>query len=100
MKLLIATFFGLLLVGCTTLPMSFTTDNIMKVHQGMSSDEILEMFGKPKSIRQDVCGVSTGEPWNCTTWRYGESPYETATFTFSGKTPDSLVLNNFEVDRD
>ena len=33
--------------GCETLPTSFTTGNVMSVHQGMGSDEILKMFGTP-----------------------------------------------------
>lgn len=87
------------LTACSTLPTSFTTDNIMKVHQGMSSDEIIKMFGKPKSVSQAVCGGDTGHTWTCTTWEYGEFPYDRASFTFSGDGPDALVLNNFKVDR-
>ncbi len=96
--------FSLLLVmgfltACSTLPMSFTSDNIMKVHQGMSSSEVLTMFGKPKSVTQTTCGGSTGKPWACTVWGYGEFPYDRATFMFSGDTPDSLILNNFEINK-
>jgi hypothetical protein len=87
------------LSACTTLPPSFTTENIMKVHQGMSSTEILEMFGKPKNVSQSVCGAATGHPWACTTWEYGESPYGSASFTFSGNAADSLILNNFKINR-
>ncbi len=86
------------LIGCSTLPLSFSTENIMKVHQGMSSDEILALFGKPKSISSSVCGSATGNPWNCTTWEYGEFPYDRASFTFSGE-HGAYILNNFKVDR-
>nr|WP_295900316.1 hypothetical protein [uncultured Bdellovibrio sp.] len=95
---------GLLALGlvflsaCSTLPISFTTENVMKVHQGMPADEILKMFGKPRSISQAVCGSNTGHPWTCTTWKYGEYP-DTATFTFSGDKQESMVLNDFTVDR-
>ncbi len=88
------------LSACSTLPTSFSTDNIMKVHQGMSSDEILKMFGKPKSVSQAVCGADTGHTWTCTTWEYGAFPYDRASFTFSGDDPKNLKLNNFKVDRD
>jgi hypothetical protein len=88
------------LSACSTLPTSFSTDNIMKVHQGMSSDEILKMFGKPKSVSQAVCGSDTGHAWTCTTWEYGAFPYDRASFTFSGDDPKNLKLNNFKVDRD
>ena len=45
----------------STLPSSFTTENVMKVHQGMSSNKILKMFGTPKSVSQAVCGANTGQ---------------------------------------
>lgn len=76
----------------------FTTENIMKIHQGISSEKILEMFGAPKNISQAVCGASVGKPWTCTTWEYGEIPDEWATFTFAGNN-GSLKLNNFDVHR-
>ena len=94
-------FLGLIslsLASCSTLPSRFTTENIMKVYQGMSSDEILTLFGEPKSISVNVCGRAPDQ-WTCTTWEYGDSLYDHASFTFSGE-HDSLILNNFEVDRD
>jgi len=87
---------ALSLSGCATLPTSFTTENVMKVHQGMDSSEILAMFGTPKNVRQAVCGASTGHTWTCTTWEYGEFPYDRASFTFAVD-DGSLVLNNFDV---
>lgn len=89
---------GLILTGCATLPRSFTSENVMSVHQGMGSDEILRMFGTPKNVKQAVCGASTGRAWNCTTWEYGEFPYDRASFTFDSES-GSLVLNNFGVQR-
>lgn len=82
----------------SSLPPTFTTENIMQVHQGMSSDEILVMFGEPKNVDVAVCGMSPNQ-WTCTTWEYGEFPYDSARFTFSGK-HNSLKLNDFTVDRD
>jgi len=80
-------------------PMSrFTSENVLKVHQGMSSKKILEMFGAPKNVSQAVCGASVGKPWACTTWEYGDVPYEWASFTFSGGS-GSLILNSFDVHR-
>lgn len=89
---------SLSLSSCSTLPTTFTTEIIMKVHQGMSSNEILTLFGEPKNIDVSVCGRSPNQ-WTCTTWEYGKFPYDRASFTFSGKY-DSLKLNNFKVDRD
>jgi hypothetical protein len=60
---------SLLLTSCgtiSTLPSSFTTANVMKVHQGMSSDEILQLFGQPKNIRSAICGREPNQ-WACTT---------------------------------
>ena len=91
-------FISLSLSSCSTLPLTFSTENIMKVHQGMSSNEILTLFGKPKNIDVSVCGTPPNQ-WTCTTWKYGEFPYDRASFTFSGE-HDSLILNNFSVDRD
>ena len=77
----------------------FTTENIMKVHQGMGSKKILEMFGAPKNVSQSVCGASVGKPWTCTTWEYGDVPYNGASFTCSGD-GGSLILNSFDVHRE
>ena len=64
----------------------------------MSSNKILEMFGAPKNVSQAVCGATVGKPWACTTWEYGDIPYEWASFTFAGG-GGSLILNNFDIHR-
>jgi hypothetical protein len=97
-NLLLLGLISLSLASCSTLPSTFSTENIMMIHQGMSSDEILALFGEPHSISVSVCGRAPNQ-WTCTTWEYGEFPYDTASFTFNGE-HDSLKLNNFEVDRD
>lgn len=86
------------LPATSALPSTFTTEKIMKVHQGMSSKEILALFGEPKNISASVCGMPPKQ-WTCTTWEYGEFPYGLASFTFSEK-PSALRLNNFNIDRD
>lgn len=93
-SLLLVTFF----LGCSSLPRGFTTENIMKIKQGMSSEEIHKMFGDPKNISQSICGANTGKVWTCTTWEYGTFLHGNATFTFSGE-PGSYILNNFEIER-
>lgn len=70
----------------------------MKVHQGMSSDEIIKLFGEPKSIDVRVCGQPPNQ-WNCTMWEYGDSIYDSASFTFSND-DNSLRLNNFRINRE
>lgn len=82
-----------------SLPESFTTENIMKVKQGISHPEIFELFGAPRNVRQSTCGAGIGEPWICTTWEYGNPPYANARFTFSlGE--DTMLLNDFKIERD
>ncbi|MCW9014471.1 MAG: hypothetical protein OQL06_11870 [Gammaproteobacteria bacterium] len=65
----------------------------------MSSDEILTLFGTPKSVSSAVCGGLTGTTWKCTTWKYGDLFYDNASFTFSGD-HGSYRLNSFDIDRD
>ena len=77
----------------------FSTENIMKVRQGLSSNRILELFGPPKNISQSMCGASVGRPWSCTTWEYGGFPGPRASFTFAD-VGGNLVLNNFDINRD
>jgi len=111
MRIIFTLLIPLLLASCETIPVStsalllssalpssFTTENIMKVHQGMDSGEILQLFGDPKSISSAVCG-SAPNRWRCTTWKYGDFPYDRASFTFSGE-HGSYILNNFDVVRD
>jgi len=83
----------------STLPNTFTTENILKVQSGMSSNEVLKLFGAPKSVRQDICGSASGNPWECVTWKYGDILYDEATFTFSRKSKDVMILNNFDINR-
>ena len=99
MKFILLLLGAATLSSCSTLPGTFTTEKVMKIHQGMSSDEIISMFGTPRNVSQSVCGSNTGSPWTCTTWEYGQFPYDRASFTFSGDNPKSLKLNNFDIDR-
>lgn len=89
---------NLAMSSCSTLPTMFTNESLMKVHQGMSSDEILALFGQPQDIDIRVCGMPPSQ-WTCTTWGYEVFPEGNARFTFAGE-PDSLILNNFDVDRE
>jgi len=94
------TFLAVTLLACALLTAcsTFSTENIMKVHAGMSSNEIRSMFGDPTNVSTSVCGKPP-RVWTCTTWEYQESPYSRASFTFAD-VRGSLRLNNFNVDRD
>ena len=83
----------------SVLPETFTTENVMKLHQGISHRTVLDLFGPPRNVRQSVCGSATGKPWICTTWEYGNPPYANARFTFTlGE--NSMLLNDFNVERE
>lgn len=69
----------------------------MKVHQGISSDEILSMFGEPKHVDISVCGTVPNQ-WTCTTWGYGDYIFSSPKFIFSGKR-EALKLNSFSFER-
>ena len=104
MKKIILLLSSILIASCGIFPLTkkkqaFTTENIMKVHHGMSSKEVQKLFGNPKNISQDVCGGNTAQTWTCTRWEYEETYNAAAQFTFSGDTPDKLILNNFTIDR-
>jgi hypothetical protein len=68
----------------------FTIDNQMKLKVGMTSTEVIEIFGKPRKISAAVCGTGTGL-WNCITWYYGER-----SLTFSDR-GGVLYLNNWDM---
>ena len=99
-------FLPLIMCSCETLsesssylPNTFTTENIMSVRQGMTSEKIAELFGAPKSINTSVCGAGVGEKWNCTTWKYGEFPYDEASFIFNVQSSGAMILNSFDIKR-
>ena len=113
MRIMINLFFifmvTILLSACTnqqminssyssSLPNTFSSKNIMKVHQGMSADEILTLFGQPKDVDVSIC-YRVPEQSTCTTWKYGEIPHGHASFTFSGD-HNNLILKQFFIERD
>ena len=79
--------------------LAFTTENVLAVQVGMTSGEIIELFGRPHSVSSSMCGADVGKPWHCTTWKYGnflEGSYASFTFAHVGSI---LVLNNYNIDR-
>lgn len=41
----------------------FTSDNILKLKVGMSSTEVIEIFGKPMKTSATTCGAATSDPF-------------------------------------
>jgi len=97
-KILWISILALYISGCASLPKTFTTKSVMSVHQGMSSDDIINKFGNPKNINVTVCGT-VPDQWNCTIWQYGDRLSDYARFTFQNN-QEKLVLNSFRVNRD
>ena len=82
----------LLLSGCYA--SKFTSDNQMKLKPGMTSTEVIEIFGKPIKIDATTCGSATANPWTCIIWYYGEySPR----LTFQRGSDDVLYLNSWNM---
>ena len=101
----VAALISLFLVSCETISTSaftstFTSEKVMKIHQGMTSEEIVELFGEPRSISTGICGAAHGQSWTCTTWNYGDFPslHNNASFTFQGE-HGHYRLNDFRIYR-
>ncbi len=81
----------LLLESCYS--MRFTSDNMMKLKAGMTSNEVIQVFGKPMKTSGTTCGSATDKPWQCIIWYYGEySPY----LVFSQESNGDLYLNSWQ----
>lgn len=74
---------------------NLNSENMLKIKIGMSSGEILKIFGPPRNISKQVCGALNR--WTCTTWEYGDIIEDWATFTFSGE--KKMILNDFQIKR-
>lgn len=86
----------LLLSSCYSLqpiPASkFTPDNVLKLKVGMTSTEVIAIFGKPMKTSATTCGSATDNPWSCIIWIYGEF---TPRLTFEQGPEDVLYLNSW-----
>ena len=72
----------------------FTSDNAMKLKVGMTSTEVVEIFGKPMKTSAMTCGSATDNPWSCIIWYYGE--YRPS-FTFAQGPDGVLYLNSWNM---
>ncbi|MBC74688.1 MAG: hypothetical protein CME64_01610 [Halobacteriovoraceae bacterium] len=101
MKLSLLFTVVLLQVGCSTVGSQFsnglTNENILKIKSGMSSEEVVKMFGYPHGVRETTCGGNS--PWNCTIWSYeDEWTDKEATFFFTTE-KGKKILNSFDVEK-
>lgn len=72
----------------------FTTDNVLKLKVGMTSTEVISIFGKPMKTSATTCGTATDKPWTCIIWYYGEY---TPMLTFQQGPDDVLYLNSWNM---
>ena len=82
----------LLLSSCYT--SRFTSDNAMKLKVGMTSSEVVAIFGKPMKTSAMTCGSGTPNPWSCIIWHYGDF---TPMFTFQQGEDGVLYLNSWNM---
>ena len=73
---------GLLLqAGCATTGFgarhpAFTADRVLGLQTGMTTDQVISLFGRPDRTRVMTCGTKTDSPWQCLMWEYdmGQHP--------------------------
>jgi hypothetical protein len=82
----------LLLSSCYEL--RFTSNNVIKLKTGMTSTEVIEIFGKPKRTSATTCGTAAGKPWSCIIWYYGDI---TPSLFFSEGPDGVLYLNSWNM---
>lgn len=42
----------------------------LKLDEGMTMQEVLDLLGEPDSTESSTCGTATKKPWPCRTWEY------------------------------
>ena len=85
----------------------FTSDNVMRLKVGMTTDEVITLFRRPNRIERSTCGGKTpGGPWPCIVWEYDVeessdgyvTTRKTNTLTFNGNY-DPPRLNDWTIER-
>ena len=86
---------------------TFTSTNVMKLRIGMTTTEVVALFGAPDRIERSTCGGKTPSgPWPCIMWEYdveqsydgGLATMKTNTVTFDANF-DPPKLNNWTIER-
>lgn len=72
----------------------FTSNNVIKLKVGMTSSEVVAIFGKPMKTSAMTCGSATSNPWSCVIWFYGDV---TPMLTFQQGADDVLYLNSWNM---
>lgn len=76
-------------------PTSFSRENIVKLRVGMTSEEVVKIFGLPLKTEADVCGETTPSPWTCITWWYNSKSLAQSTRMVFEVHNEILYLNRW-----
>jgi hypothetical protein len=76
-------------------PTSFSRENIVKLRVGMTSEEVVEIFGLPLKTEANVCGETTASPWTCITWWYNSKSLAQSTRMVFEVHNETLYLNRW-----
>lgn len=80
----------------------FSTANVNKIKHGMSQQEVIAIFGRPKYIGQFVGGANTSTPWKAITYMYYYNCYNGTceynnTFVFNAEDPTNVYLYDWTI---
>ena len=73
----------------------FSRENIVKLRVGMTSEEVVQIFGLPLKTEADVCGETTASPWTCITWWYNSKSLAQSTRMVFEVHNETLYLNRW-----
>lgn len=81
-------FLQFMLFSCVTTSkvssnVGFTQENIIKIRQGMTSEEVIQLFGLPVATEAEMMGLGTSRPWPAIQWYYNKYDRYSRRFTFS-----------------
>tara|TARA_R110002073_G_scaffold336545_1_gene535019 strand:- start:1448 stop:1783 length:336 start_codon:yes stop_codon:yes gene_type:complete len=92
----------LLLSGCETSAQftkassSFSTENVLKIKEGMTQEAVVALFGYPNNVRSMTCSLKN----KCKAWEYEQdAPRVRARFVFEN-VGDSWIVEDFDIQRD
>ncbi len=77
----------------------FTRDNVAKIRNGMTNNEVLGLFGEPDHSKGAICGSSTTASWQCIVYVYenGLEGREKKSNEFSFAINQPLLLKSWEI---
>lgn len=74
---------GCATVGLTTRHPAFTADKVLGLKVGLTTDQVVSLFGNPDRTQGTTCGTQTPSPWQCLIWEYDLGPHPRGRFQHS-----------------